>query len=515
MSPFTILLFLTTVTAKCVIPSNDQCGYIRSECGDIPVLINYLELLYCHNWFYPILAFMVLGIVVIFYLLSISSADHFVPILTLLSKHLSMSADLAGITILAIGNGAPDVFSTFVAIFNTGDFHLATAEVIGSGCFVSCVVVASIVLVNDNIQMPETLIHNISCYIVSLLFVFLICSLGSVGLIHSIVFILIYLLYVIFIGYITRGKPLIKVSEQLDSESRFIDSEDENSGVAKELIQTTDRNNDEEKGKFNLVNESDRTVIPQRQNIIEQIAVANYFNKFLLIISIPFQVVMEYTTPHISDDKKVLLISYVFSPLPFCVVFGLPLKFLIIPFIISAGFVIVLHYTKTDIPVMITNIYGFVISVLYIYIFASELVSLLQSIGVAMRVDSSLLGLTVLCWGNSIGDFVSNVVVSSQGYSEMGIIASYGGPCFNLLIGLGSGVLARSIRNFPQSQNVVMTDTIFFSLMYLIIQLLITLLIITLKGKLTKKYSFVLIGSYVLVLSFSVMSAFNLFKLFG
>ncbi|EKE39294.1 hypothetical protein ENUP19_0325G0004 [Entamoeba nuttalli] len=506
---YIILLCIINVYGECVLPKEGQCNYILQNCEDVSFLINYLELLYCYNSYWIVFVCMVIGIIIIFYLLSVSSSDHFVPILTILSKHLSMSADLAGITILAIGNGAPDVFSTFVAIYNTGDVELATAEVIGSGCFVSSIIVASIVLLGkEDIKMPETLIHNISCYILALLFVYFICTTGSVSIIHSIIFILIYLLYVCFIGYITKNKPLIKISEQLDSENKT------------KLIDNTLNNIDEELNSSNenttLNNNisSDKGFTSQ-YNILEQIKLTNWFNKILLILSIPFRFIMEFTTPHISDNRKNLLISFALSPLPICIVSQLPLKYFIIPFILSIGIILIIHFTETQIPSIIINLYGFVISVLYIYIFASELVALLQSIGVAMKIDSSILGLTVLCWGNSVGDFVSNVIVSSQGYSEMGIIASYGGPCFNLLIGLGGGVLARSILHFPKSQQIVMTDSLFFSTTYLIVQLLITLIFISINGKLNKKYAVVLICSYLLVLSFSTLSAFNVFKLFG
>lgn len=38
------------------------------------------------------------------------------------------------------------------------------------------------------------------------------------------------------------------------------------------------------------------------------------------------------------------------------------------------------------------------------------------------------MALTVLSWGNSLGDLVANVSVVKQGYGSMGIGACYGGP---------------------------------------------------------------------------------------
>jgi Ca2+/Na+ antiporter len=51
---------------------------------------------------------------------------------------------VAGITILAFGNGSPDVFSTVAAI-QQGKFDIALNELTGSGCFVTMVVVGAVV----------------------------------------------------------------------------------------------------------------------------------------------------------------------------------------------------------------------------------------------------------------------------------------------------------------------------------------------------------------------------------
>ena len=76
-----------------------------------------------------------------------STADAYLsPILAAISKHLKLSQSLAGVTLLAFGNGAPDVFASISASSNIDSaaaaslgsgFYLAASSAIGGGFFVS------------------------------------------------------------------------------------------------------------------------------------------------------------------------------------------------------------------------------------------------------------------------------------------------------------------------------------------------------------------------------------------
>ena len=50
-----------------------------------------------------------------------------------------------------------------------------------------------------------------------------------------------------------------------------------------------------------------------------------------------------------------------------------------------------------------------------------------------------MLGLTVLAWGNSVGDLSTNMAMARKGLSNMAMTACFAGPVFNMLVGLGLG----------------------------------------------------------------------------
>ncbi|KAG8173252.1 hypothetical protein JTE90_001181, partial [Oedothorax gibbosus] len=160
---------------------------------------------------------------------------------------------------------------------------------------------------------------------------------------------------------------------------------------------------------------------------------------FLLIITIP---VVDY-----ENDKnnwcRPLNIIHIFTS-PAFVLFALgkydkninnfPLWgiILIISFVVA---VIVFFTSKnSDSPAYhcFYGYVGFATSVVWVYLLATEIVSLLQTIGIVFRLSDTILGLTVLAWGNSIGDFISNLSVARQGYPRMGISACYGGPLLSI-----------------------------------------------------------------------------------
>lgn len=94
---------------------------------------------------------------------------------------------------------------------------------------------------------------------------------------------------------------------------------------------------------------------------------------------------------------------------------------------------------RLSVAVPITLI-GFCLSATWLDLVADMLVSLLSFFGIICRIPSTIMGLTVLAWGNSSQDMIANMTVARKGLSTMAITASFAGPVFNILIGLGLGL---------------------------------------------------------------------------
>jgi sodium/potassium/calcium exchanger 6 len=130
---------------------------------------------------------------------------------------------------------------------------------------------------------------------------------------------------------------------------------------------------------------------------------------------------------------------------------------------------------------------GFVVSVAWIYGMANEVVDLLQAIGIMLDLSDAILGLTVLAWGNSLGDLIANVSMARQGFPRMGISACFGGPLLNLLLGIGlpyTILLASNGESLPLEYSRMVT------LLYstITLSLISTVLILLVNNFETKRY---------------------------
>lgn len=81
-------------------------------------------------------------------------------------------------------------------------------------------------------------------------------------------------------------------------------------------------------------------------------------------------------------------------------------------------------------------------SILVMSVIAGEITAVVMTLGILMGVPSVCLGSTVVAWGNSLGDFFAGIAMVSQGQARVAFTALCAGPLFNDLVGGGFALLA-------------------------------------------------------------------------
>ncbi|KAK3592204.1 hypothetical protein CHS0354_034308 [Potamilus streckersoni] len=148
---------------------------------------------------------------------------------------------------------------------------------------------------------------------------------------------------------------------------------------------------------------------------------------------------------------------------------------------------------------------GFLVAVIWIYSIANEIVNILQTFGIAFSISSAILGLTFLAWGNSIGDFIADIAMARQGYPRMGISACFGGPLFNLLLGVGIPFTIGTIKNGDYQLKLTLEELVLAA--FLAFSLVTSLIIVTAsKFRMSRPYGLYLMILYVVFLVVAILT---------
>jgi len=76
-------------------------------------------------------------------------------------------------------------------------------------------------------------------------------------------------------------------------------------------------------------------------------------------------------------------------------------------------------------------------SIIVLSLIAGELTSLVEAVGLLGSIPRLWLGSTVISWGNSLGDLVTGMAMVRQGQMRAAMTAVFAGPLFNCLVGCG------------------------------------------------------------------------------
>ncbi len=188
-------------------PGKPACQFVDGTDGQ-----SYINMYYCTYGHHRSLGtFMEVAILVLmFLLLGSTSEEFFCPALASLSEMLHLKPRVAGVTLLALGNGAPDVFSIFASV-KAKQAGMAVGEVTGAGNFVTTAVVGAVALTTDDgLKARGMFIRDLCMLVVAtalLLYVFID---GEVDTVEAIAFLVLYVLYVSVVIIGDRIPPMLK-----------------------------------------------------------------------------------------------------------------------------------------------------------------------------------------------------------------------------------------------------------------------------------------------------------------
>lgn len=111
---------------------------------------------------------------------------------------------------------------------------------------------------------------------------------------------------------------------------------------------------------------------------------------------------------------------------------------------------------------------AFCMGVVWIDKVATEVVGIITFLAGLASLPSGVMGLTLLAWGNSLGDFFGNRAMAKAGHTSTAITACFAAPLFNMLISLACGFSSYLHKLGASSVKVDLTPEVALGCLFLI-----------------------------------------------
>ncbi|KAJ9541322.1 hypothetical protein OSB04_027828 [Centaurea solstitialis] len=501
------LLNSTTCSQILQIPPIHRCSFSAAHCSSNGGILNY----FC----YPI-PFLTVAVVLHFYILVKTAQDHFSVVVTKLSTtHLNLSPSMGAVTLLALGNGAPDVFASVAAV-GGGNARTGFGAILSAGAFVSALVVGFVAIYAAPFAVaPAPFVRDVLFYLTAASFLFYVYLSAEIFLWQAVGFVAFYLFFVGFVFWMDLGVDHGGGKSKVSGRDLGGGGYGGGGGDGKGLVEI-DCENGSNAVEFGKKKEAG-------------FGVRRVFEKISKIWEVPVSTMLKLTIPQASPSEwsrfyrsanialcplALMYSCKSFMPLTHPIVFLLPNVHLPLWLVVLFGsssmaivhFVVEKKPPKTEqIPVVLM---GFVMSVFWISTMAGELLNCLAALGSLLEVPPSLLGLTVLAWGNSVGDLVADVAVAKAGQPAMAMAGCFAGPMFNMLFGLGTALVIQTANVYPEAYELQFHVSIVVAFVFLILSLMGSLLVVTwCRFRVPRFWGFCLVGLYVVFIALSLLIA--------
>ncbi|KAI3382389.1 hypothetical protein SNEBB_001765 [Seison nebaliae] len=566
-------------------PKLERCDFVEATetCHFDEGFIQYVQIIYCSiptRLFGAGLFASFLWLLVLFLTLGITADSFFCKSLTVISQLLGISENVAGVTFLAFGNGAADVFSASIAIVNSKDADpsLAIGSLFGAGIFVTSVVCGAIAIPKPFQSMKRPILRDIIFYLVTVFWIFKCLYIHRIDVIDISIFLILYVIYIatVITGHVMYNKSKMEDAMRILSHSpsecslvlvnkmkivpvsydnpTYVSTVGDEMGLDEQKIIKPQAREEEE---LDRLRSDKKEIVPksikiedrlEAEKVITQMNLSqlwsglspihihewremNLLNKILACVQAPITLMLHLTVPVV--DKGVennnwnrLVNALHVLTFPQFALFATKNAFIMITphlslyafiFILSTIVMsLVLLTSQNNFPPVYHNFFsfiGFASSIIWIYIVANEIVNCLQMVGYAFNLSDTIVGLTFLALGNSVGDFVANYFSAKAGYSRMAISAVYGGPLFNMLLGLGIPFAYKFAQLGTKSIYFVPHTIEYILVVALALNLIIAMIYLTLnKFYFSKAYGYFSMAFYLVFLIIAILAESNVIK---
>jgi sodium/potassium/calcium exchanger 6 len=439
-------------------------------CRNCKALIDYQMLLLQYGKVPATKILLIVVVMILIWLLGTTAQDFFVPPLLYLSKQLKLPADIAGATLLALGNGAPDIFAVCTAA-GKGDLPLSVSEMLGSNMFTLCLTGGCVILANA-VQTKETkeqaaqmnkgdqnrLCSTIMIYILALTLVGFALMHGTHSIWKALALPCVYVLYLVVLW----AWPSSSIASDLQI-AQALDAADvkENQGPLGSCENAGD--------SFEVPAPLSGTEAPPPPLFVPPPPLAGLafpkgassMQKTLWAVQVPTYVVRWMCIPPVDGiwepTRRYVSAASPIGMLIFCLLTnaGGIQKLNIIAIIgfsllaVVASFAIFLGSDRGPklpwfYPVL--PLLALISAIVWLAVLAAEITALVEAIGFALEVPRLQLGFTAIAWGNSLADLLVCWATVRQGHASMAFAAVFAGPLIDDMIAFGLALILVAVR---------------------------------------------------------------------
>ncbi|XP_022702030.1 mitochondrial sodium/calcium exchanger protein-like [Varroa jacobsoni] len=475
------------------VPASDRCTFALTvaDCRSGEALLDYVELLYCRWQALPVPPLLpLIGLFLLCGGLVCALAGGFVsPALVLLKNRFQLDEAKAGATLLTLGNGIPDIMGAMAAV-NMGHEGLVVGEVLGGTLFVVGVIIGTLYTVGGRAPLGRGFGGLLFFFALAVLYVGHIYVTGSVTGTHIAIGATIYVAYYAYIFSIPSKKEslalILSNSVNVNEKTPFL-------ATNNVLYIPIDCCKHEKQAK------------PKRSLfcsfwITMFACLGATFEALAYCFQLPFSVLVP-TVPEMEYDLAVSLISltssdstasstsssFDSSSLSDCRMFvsfdwNQP-RFVLYPWLLVTasglasandtalfamlGLLAFLIYrimcciVPRQVIETLTTFAGFILSLCFLHRLTAEVVAVVRAMGLCTRLTDEVMGLSILTYGNFVGDISTYIAVVNRGCLRMALTGCISSAMlaliFNISLAFSMQLAYRGVWLCPLTRSTVTT----------------------------------------------------------